>query len=115
MASLGIIASLVWYILSQNRVKTDLINENEILKQKNRELQFTATEVQASNRELKDNISKLQDINILLRIYDVQLDANMIQQQKKIRKLRAYLTDLQNKFGIQENKINNYKDNLYEL
>ena len=99
--SLLIIAGLVWYIFRLNDDTAKTKREKDDL-----ELEIS---------DFKGNIQELTTSNLGLLANITQLQADNTELIDKNRKLVANMTELQTKYDIQENILDNYKRNMYDL
>ena len=101
LLSLIIIAGLVWYIIRLNDDKTRSKQEKDDLKLEISDLKGNIQELTTSNLDLLANTTQLQDDNAEL------IDKN--------RELIVNMTELQTIYDMQENILDNYKRNMYDL
>ena len=96
--SLIIIAGLVWYIIRLNNDTAKTKREKDDLK-----LEIS---------DLKGNIQELTSSNLGLLANIIQLQADNTELIDKNRELVVNITELQAKYDIQENILDNYKRNM---
>ena len=99
--SLIVIAGLIWYILRIKAAETKTKREKEDLK--------------LVISDLKGNIQELTTSNLGQLANITQLQADNTELIAKNRKLIVNMTELQTKYDIQENLLDNYKRNKYDL
>ena len=99
--SLIIIAGLIWYIF---RVKNDATKT----KTKNDDLNLEISVLKGNNRELTTNYLDLLSNTTRLQADNTELIA-------KNRELIVNMTELQTKYDMQENTLDNYRRNMYVL